>query len=475
MGNGHRLALGALLLSIFACLPRASRAPVHGTDPGLAAAPRIRDPKPALAPSPGDAVAVAVSLSRARYARALRGPLVKVDFAAATGRSDRPALAIALVIDRSGSMGEDEKLAYTIEAAKWVVANLGERDLLSIVTFNHTADVVAAAAPVVDRAYLSHRLDEVEADGRTDISAALLEAIAQLDASATASQSRHILVLTDGQANVGVIDARGLAGIVEKAHARGIGVSTLGCGTAFDEQILTAMATAGGGRYTYIDSPEQIPQAFKDELHGLLSVVAQNARLRVEVTGGAIARVYGQLPVDPARAYELRIGNVRESERGMLLVELAPDRFEPGATLTVDVSIVYDDPVTAEREHRDMSGTLAFADGADPGAAAGDPSVEMYAGVLDALERLEEAVYGADRARYGEAVAAFDRWYGRAYEYAMSSRDQQLLNHAFMLAHFMHELVELHDEGALHDHDDAREHLRKKGQYQRYLLIHHRD
>ncbi|MCH6567004.1 MAG: VWA domain-containing protein, partial [Nitrospinae bacterium] len=100
-------------------------------------------------------------------------------------------------------------------------------------------------------------MDEIAPEGWTNLSAGLLEAFAQLERSAPDDEMMRVIVLTDGKANRGITDTDELRRLVGSARSRGITVSTMGCGAEFDEDVLVAMAEAGGGRYTYIQSTEQ--------------------------------------------------------------------------------------------------------------------------------------------------------------------------------------------------------------------------
>jgi hypothetical protein len=88
------------------------------------------------------------------------------------------------------------------------------------------------------------------------------------------------------------------------------------------------MAAAGGGRYSYIKNPEQIPTAFVDELHGLLQAAAQNVVIEILVGGGQISKVYGRLLDQLTSSDKFDIGNLRAGERGTLIVELKPSGFD---------------------------------------------------------------------------------------------------------------------------------------------------
>ncbi len=420
-----------------------------------------------------EGVSVKASLSSSSYGKGRRETLLlKLDYVAETRAPARPPLDIALVLDRSASMNEDRKFRHALTAAREVVANMTELDVLSIVAFNENVTVLSPAARVVNKPYLYHRLEEVQPQGVTDLSAGLLEGIAQVDSQRAEGQIRHVLLLTDGMANRGVTDPAALRTLVEKAASRDIHLSTLGCGTEFNEKLLADMATAGGGRYTFVRSAEQLPEAFAAEMHGLIETVAQNVTLRVAVRGGRISKVFGRLLDDPVASYRLGVGDVRAAERGAFLLELEPAEAREGASLDAEVTLTFDDPRSSNRVSRTSVERSAYSPSA--AATADRPDVIMYGEVLHALELAEEAALGLDTDRFRKASADFDRVYDRARRYAIQSRDQELLNQAFVLKHFMRELTSAEREGVLHGHEEARDRLRKEGHYRRYLLSHHR-
>lgn len=437
-----------------------------GAGPGETAVPSTASQ--AVADGP---VALRARLSRIDADKSLpRRVLVRVDYAAtATAPVERPRLSIALVIDRSGSMAEDRKLQYALAAARWVVDNLADGDTLSIVAFGDQATVLSAAGRVVNKPFLLHRLDEISPFGSTNLSAGLLEGIAQVSGTGSTGQVKQVLLLTDGLANRGETNLANLRRIAERARAQDIGVSTMGVGTQFNEAVLADIAAAGGGRYTYVKTAEQIPSAFKDELHGLLPPVAQNMTIELRLSGGAIGKVYGQLLDQPIRTYTLAVGDLRATESGFLLAELEPSGVGGVERMEVDVRLIFDDPKAGGRV-----GRVVRVRSPDGGTLSEDEGVTLVAAILDALERADAALGGLDAERFGQAKVLFERLHERAREYAIRARDQQLLNQAFVLKHFMVELAAAEREGLFHGHREARDKLTKESHYLRYLLTHHR-
>lgn len=431
---------------------------------------------PASAQAASEPVVLRAALSHAAYAKGSPPALfLKVDYAVAADPSaQRPPLNIALVLDRSGSMAEDRKFSYTLEAAREVIANLSDHDVLAIVAFGDRATVLAPAGRVVNKQFLLHRLTEIAPAGYTDISSGLLEGIAQIDSQRAEGQVEHVLVLTDGMANRGVTGTEALRQLVTKAHARGIGVSTFGCGTEFNEKRLAEMAAAGGGRYIYVKSPEQIPTAFVEELHGLLQAAVQNATIEVAVSGAHVDKVFEQMGEPPARVPRFDLGNLRAGERGTFLMELKPSSFERGSAIEAEAQLTFDDPQAGDRVKRKAAARATFSENSGPAALGENTETVLYGRVFRALENAEEAAKGLDVERSREARTAFDQLYEQARQQALRTEDQELLNEVFLLKHFMEEIAAAEKERLLHGHREAQKKFTKESDYQRYLLMHHR-
>lgn len=433
--------------------------------------------KTATAESPAEnsALTLRAALSDSVYSRTAPTQLLfKVDYASTVSApAGRPPLNIALVLDRSGSMAEDKKFAYTMSAAREVIANLSDQDVVSIVAYNDQALVLSPAGRAVNKEFLYHRLTEIEPEGYTDLSAGLLEGIAQVKSQAADGQVKQVILLTDGKANRGVTNPAALRKMVEQARAKGVGLSTLGCGTDYNEKLLSDLAEAGGGRYTYVRAPEQIPDAFKDELHGLLGVVAQNARFEISVEHGGISKVFGQLGNNAGDSHQINIGDVRAGERGVVLLALKPSDYAAGATVRATAKLTFDDPQSAERVVRVASAQSEFAGAGQQDAE--NEEVVVYGGLLGALETATGGEEGYDEQSYRQALADFARWYGRARQLALETHNQDLLNHTFLLKHLLDEMAAAQKQGLMHAHGEAQAQLQKEGDYQRYLLLHHRE
>jgi Ca-activated chloride channel family protein len=301
-----------------------------------------------------------------------------------------------------------------------------------------------------------------------------LEGIAQVNSRSAIGQVKHVLLLTDGEANSGITDSAALGKIAETARAKGVGLSTLGCGADFNASLLKDLALAGGGRYTYVKSSEQLPAAFRQELRGLLEVVAQNVRLEVTVAhGGAISKVYGQPWQQASPSRQFQIGNLRAGERGSVMVALKPADFAPGAALEVTAKLTYDAPQSSERVVRTAAARAVFAAPGSGARVEQNEEVVLCGATMDAMDLAGSALESFDPDRYTKARASFDQWHERVRQYALAHRNQDLLNEAFLLKHFMEELEATRGTAASTFLSDARNKVEKQSDYQNYQLLHH--
>ena len=214
------------------------------------------------------------------------------------------------------------------------------------------------------------------------------------------------------------------------------------------------------------------------ELNGLLRVVAQN--VTVEVRTGqslSITEVQGKLLEQAAGTHTFDLGDIRQGEHGVLLLRVAPRDFLAGEVVNIDCAMSYDRPdlvVLDEFVARVQAVALKDLDKTLIRQSA-DQTVILYADMVDAVQRAEEAVLGLDEEGFHVAVRLFEHRHEAARRHGIEARDQPLLNQAFMLKHFMKELSEAAEAGLMHDHEEAREHLSRDVEYRRYLREHHKD
>jgi uncharacterized membrane protein len=176
------------------------------------------------------------------------------------GRGRQPRVALALVIDKSGSMN-GPKIDMAKEAAMRSLEVLGPLDQAAVLTFDSVPQWVATPTPLTDdgRQHLDDAIGGIDASGGTEIYpavAAAFDALRDVDADV-----KHLIVLTDGQ-DAGNNDYQPLIEQMVDAH---VTVSTVALGDDADQGFLSALARAGHGRFHSTANPADIPDIFTRE------------------------------------------------------------------------------------------------------------------------------------------------------------------------------------------------------------------
>nr|WP_274381428.1 hypothetical protein [Paenibacillus mesophilus] len=112
--------------------------------------------------------------------------------------------------------------------------------------------------------------------------------------------------------------------MAKEFHSMGIGVTTMGVGDGFDEELMEGIADQGGGNFYFIEKPEDIPGIFSKELDGLLSVVAQNIKLTIRPSATTqIKHIYGYKAQENNDGLKLSLGDVFDQEVKSVLIEFS--------------------------------------------------------------------------------------------------------------------------------------------------------
>ena len=400
----------------------------------------------------------------------------------------RPPLDLSLVFDKSGSMKDEGKIGYTMQAARLLIENLSERDTVSIVAFDTEVVVLDRQQPAVQKLFLAHWTDEIEPGGYTNLSGGLLAGVAEVRRGRRSGALARVILLTDGLANRGVTEPQELRSIAQAAREEGITVSTIGVGEEFDERILSALADAGGGSYTYVPEAEDIPGVVAGQIEGLLPVVCQNLRLSLQLAAGVelVEQVIGAAPghagpvaaAAPSADTTIELGDLVPGERRTVILHL---RFtpspEPSPTLSVfRARIDYQLAKEAGRpmfEEQEL--LVAVAASREESEESVDMAVMDTAWLAEVFDLTYLALQSRDVELVDQAYRTITTYRKDLEELADRGETETLREHAALLAHYGEELERLAEGGALHGHKgETYEEIKKDLHYRRYLLLHHR-
>jgi uncharacterized membrane protein len=201
-----------------------------------------------------------------------------------------PAVSMALVIDRSGSMATVEggvsKIQLAAEGAVRTVELLNDFDQIAVLPVDTAADGTIGPASVSDRAQIIGQIRQLGAGGggiyvRTGLEAAAA-ALAQ-----SPNQIKHIILLADGADSE---QKEGVPELINALAAEGVTISTVSIGDGPDTPWLRQMAELGGGRFHLTDQAASLPQIFTQETTAVQRSYLIEERFFPAVAGTGFAR-----------------------------------------------------------------------------------------------------------------------------------------------------------------------------------------
>lgn len=341
--------------------------------------------------------------------------MVRFTAGVAPGGRDRP-IAFTAVVDRSGSMA-GRPLAAAKEAAKVAVRNLRANDFFGMVVFDNEAQTIIPLQEITDKQATAARIDAMVDGGSTNLTAGWMLGRDELLKS-PAGIPRRLLLLTDGQLNVGITEPTMVQQIVARGLERGgIRTSCLGFGLGYDEKLLADLSGATAGAFYDANSPEKLPGIFAAELEGLQSLAVQNLRLRIRRLDFCDALIlFADYPVVelPDGRVEIAVGDLVSEETRTLVAQLLVlpipllGNGRPAASLAgeslLELEAVFDEVTAAGIVSSSWQQTLRVVPVQDPAAIVLNGDVIPWVAQQRAGRAVEEAMRAAEAGDLRTAV-----------------------------------------------------------------------
>ncbi len=165
----------------------------------------------------------------------------------APDEEEKQSAAVAIVMDRSGSMA-GEKLEMAKSAAIATAEVLGHNDSLGVWAFDSEAHVVAPMTRLTSTNAVSGQIAAVASGGGTNLQPAFQ--LAREALLRTKAKVKHMIILTDGQTA-----GSGYEQLASQCRGEGMTISTVAIGEGSHVALLQAVASSGGGQsYTTLDA-----------------------------------------------------------------------------------------------------------------------------------------------------------------------------------------------------------------------------
>lgn len=304
----------------------------------------------------------------------------------------RAPLNLAIVIDRSGSMS-GEPLQEACRCAATMIDGLDARDRVALVTYDDVPELLVPSRSGGDKDVFRAALARVREGGQTNLHGGWRLGVEQIARHLAGAGVSRAILLSDGNANCGVVEPPLVVQDVGAFAARGIATSTYGLGLRFNEELMVAIAEAGNGNHYYGRGAEDLMEPFREEFDLLKAICARDLRLRVRALGDSPVEILngyrrvGEAWRLPDLAYGGEAWALLRVELPAALVAVARD----GAIGLIEVELSFATPDGAQHEVPPAILSLAAIDAAAYEAMPEDELVRRRADELVAAGMQAEA------------------------------------------------------------------------------------
>jgi secreted protein with Ig-like and vWFA domain len=194
-------------------------------------------------------------------------------------------------MDTSGSMDREDRAASVQRAMQVLTSLLGPKDAVTLIGFAREPRLLAEEVPGDQAGKLVEIVKRTPPEGGTNMEEALkLASQLALRHYQEGGQNR-VVMLTDGAANLGDADPEQLSQIVAKLRQRGVSFDACGVGAnGLNDNILEALTRKGGGRYYFLNGPEDAAGGFAQELAGAFRPAAENVKMQVRFNPSRVGK-----------------------------------------------------------------------------------------------------------------------------------------------------------------------------------------
>ena len=319
--------------------------------------------------------------------------------------NQRSPINLALVLDRSSSMAGD-KLEKAKEAALMVVDRLQPDDIISVISYDTTVEVLVPATKAANkRDAIREQITSLTPRGSTALFGGVTFGLEEVGKYLDPKRVNRIVLLSDGQANVGPRSPNELGRLGEVAARQGISITTIGLGLGYNEDLMTQLAMRSDGNHGFAENAVDLARIFQFELGDILSVVAQDVQIEISFDEGITpVRAIGRDATITGRKAKLSLAQLYAKQEKHILFEV---KVPPGAAgkkrALADVAVSYANMISKKQGSKRNAVAIEFSAAAQTVASRQNKQVMEAAVEAIATDQNRRAVALRDEGKVKEA------------------------------------------------------------------------
>lgn len=197
--------------------------------------------------------------------------------------AERPPLNLVLLVDTSGSMWSEDRLPLAKRALNLLIDELRPQDRVAIVAYAGSAGAVLGPTSGREKLKMRCALEALHAGGSTAGGQGLALAYALARERFDEKAVNRVILMTDGDFNVGVADPAKLKDFVAEQRKSGVYLSVYGFGRGnYQDLMMQALAQNGNGVAAYVDSLMEARKLLRTDVSRGLFPIADDVKIQVE-------------------------------------------------------------------------------------------------------------------------------------------------------------------------------------------------
>ena len=346
-------------------------------------------------------------------------------------KSMRPAVNLAIVLDRSGSMA-GQKLERAKDAAIEALRHLGPMDMFSVVVYDHNVSTVVTAQHAKNIEWIEGRIRQIRSGGNTALFGGVSQGAAEVRKNLDGNYVHRIILLSDGIANVGPSSPEDLGRLGAALIKEDISVTTVGVGTDYNEDLMTSLSQNSDGNTYFVESSRDLSRIFTAELGDVLSVVAKKVNIIIELPNGVKPlNIIGREGRIKGRMVELSLNQLYGSQEKYVLIEVEIPGGKSGEKKDIAyVNVSYENPFTQKKETSSGRVYARFSKDKIKVKKSANIAVQKeYYLNLNAISQ-DKAISLSDKGKKNEAVSELKKSADKLREVGQEYNDEELLKRA---------------------------------------------
>jgi len=258
--------------------------------------------------------------------------------------SERRPVHLVFLVDVSGSMNRPDRLGLAKESLTILTNNLRPEDTVAIATYAAGVKKVLPPTSVREKSKIIKALDGLRSGGGTGMSNGMELAYQMAMESHKPGHVSRVIVLSDGDANIGPMSHQEILGRIKHYVEEGITLSTIGFGMGnYKDTMMEQLANQGNGNNFYVDSLKEANRIFSEQIDGTLQVIAKDVKIQVEFEPDAVPefRLIGyenrKMAHEDFRRDEVDAGEIGAGHTVTALYEIKLNRKATGKLATVRI------------------------------------------------------------------------------------------------------------------------------------------